>query len=133
MDSLTSLHSLHFTSLHFTHSRLTFVVSTPYGLPQASTTSWKGVDAALKARVHTALVLAPSPSPSCPTLRGFGTERARLGTFRGFETERARLGTLRGFGTERARLGTFRGLKNLRFFLPKKPPLLKFEDGFLST
>ena len=38
-------------------------------------------------------------------LRGFGTERARLGTFRGFETERARLGTLRGFGTERARLG----------------------------
>ena len=46
----------------------------------------------------------------CLTLRGFGTERARLGTFRGFETERARLGTLRGFGTERARLGTFRGL-----------------------
>ena len=65
----------------------------------------------------------------CPTLRDFGTERARLGTFRGFETERARLGTLRGFGTERARLvtfrgfgterarlGTFRGLKNLHIF-----------------
>ena len=41
------------------------------------------------------------------TLRGFGTERARLGTFRGLCTERARLGTFRGFGTERARLGTF--------------------------
>ena len=69
----------------------------------------------------------------CPTLRGFGTERARLGTFRGFETERARLGTLRSFGTERARLGTFRGLKNLHIFFPKIPPLLKFEVGFLST
>ena len=26
------------------------------------------------------------------TCRGFGTERARLGTFRGFDTERTRLG-----------------------------------------
>ena len=39
------------------------------------------------------------------TLRGFGTERARLG----FGTECERLGTFRGFGTERARLDTFRG------------------------
>ena len=58
----------------------------------------------------------------CPTLRGFGTERARLSTFRGFEMERARLGTLRGFGTERTRLGTFRGLKNLRFFFAENTP-----------
>ena len=42
--------------------------------------------------------------------RGWGTERARLGTFRGFGTERARLGTFKGFGTERARLGTFKAL-----------------------
>ena len=42
-----------------------------------------------------------------PHLKGFGTERARLGTFRGFGTERARPGTFRGFDTERARLGTF--------------------------
>ena len=58
MDSLTPLHSLHFTSLHsrltFVEStptgypkrrRLTFVESTPYGLPQASTTRGEGVDA----------------------------------------------------------------------------------------
>ena len=50
-----------------------------------------------------------------PHLKGFGTERARLGTFRGFGTERARLVTFRGFGKERARLGTFRGLVK---FLP---------------
>ena len=49
----------------------------------------------------------------CPTLRGFGTERSRLGTFSGFCTERARLGTFRDLGTERARLGTFN--QNLRF------------------
>ena len=54
--------------------------------------------------------LAPSPSPSCSFLKGFSTERARLGSFRGFGTERARLGTFRGLGTERARLGAFRGL-----------------------
>ena len=48
------------------------------------------------------LAPSPSPSPSCPILKAFGTERARLGTFRGFGTERARLGTLRGLGTERA-------------------------------
>ena len=39
--------------------------------------------------------------------KGFGTERARLGTFRGFGTERAKLGTFRGLCAERARLGTF--------------------------
>ena len=37
------------------------------------------------------------------TSRGFGTEL----TLRGFCTERARLGTFRGFDTDRARLGTF--------------------------
>ena len=47
-------------------------------------------------------------------LKGFGIERARLGTFRGFGTERARLGTFRGLGTERARLGPFRGLGTTR-------------------
>ena len=91
MDSLT--HSLtHFTSLHFTHF-------THDQLERGRR--------ALKARVHTALGLAPSVSLSCPTLRGFGTELARLGTFRGFGTERARLGPFRVLGTERARLGTF--------------------------
>merc|ERR1711973_853160 len=55
-------------------------------------------------RVRESRGTLPLP-PSCPTLRGFRTERARLGTFRGFGTERARLGTFRGFGTERARLG----------------------------
>merc|ERR1711973_462440 len=53
---------------------------------------------------------SPPFAPFCNTLRGFGTERAKLGTFRGFDTERARLGAFRGLGTERARLGAFRGL-----------------------
>ena len=54
-------------------------------------------------------------------MKGFGTERARLGIFRGFGTERARLGTFRGFGTERARLGTFKkNLKKLSFFTQKE-------------
>ena len=48
--------------------------------------------------------------PKAKIERGFGTERARLGSFRGFNTERARLGTFRGLCTERARLGTFGGL-----------------------
>ena len=75
--------------------------------------------------------------PLLPQFKGFGTERARLGTKnRGFGTERARLGTFRGFGTERARLDTFRGfgtglrafrhfLKNLKkwsFFYSKRAP-----------
>merc|ERR1711980_61028 len=87
-------------------------------------------------------------SLSCPTLRGFGTERARLGTFRGFGTERARLGTFRGLVTERARLGPFRGLgterarlgpfrglgtksqKNVIFLLKKstQPPLKPYHS-----
>ena len=63
------------------------------------------------------------------TLKGLGTERARLGTFRGLGTERARLGTFRGFGTERARLGTFRGLGTERArlgTLKKNSNFLKF-------
>jgi len=51
--------------------------------------------------------LGALPYPSCPNLKGFGTERARLGTFNGFGTERARLGAFRGLGTERARLVPF--------------------------
>merc|ERR1711973_333838 len=75
---------------------------------------------------------AHSQACACPILRGFGTERARLGTFRGFCTERARLGTFRGLGTERARLGTFnpnlsfrhflKNLKKLYFFYSKRAP-----------
>ena len=71
--------------------------------------------------------MAPSAPPT--PLRGFGTERARLGAFRGLGTERARLGPFRGLGTERARLGPFRGLgtksqKNVVFLLKKstQPP-----------
>ena len=48
--------------------------------------------------------------------RGFGTQRARLGTFRCFGTERARLDTLRGFGTERARVGTFKKISKMCVF-----------------
>merc|ERR1711872_923273 len=73
-----------------------------------------------------------SQACACPILRGFGTERARLGTFSGFCTERARLGTFRGLGTERARLGTLnqnlsfptfskKSQKNV-FFYSKRPP-----------
>ena len=51
--------------------------------------------------------LGTLPLPLLLLLKGFSTERARLGSFRGFGTERARLGTFRGLGTERARLGTF--------------------------
>merc|ERR1712212_1265908 len=66
------------------------------------------------------------------TFRGLGTERARLGTFRGFDTERARLGTFRGFGTERARLGTFRGFLIFFFKTSKfdsKSPLVIVKLG----
>merc|ERR1711980_27741 len=67
---------------------------------------------------------------ACPILRGFGTERARLGTFRFFCTERARLGTFRGLGTERARLGTFNQTsqkteiwhEKMTKKVPKRPP-----------
>ena len=47
-----------------------------------------------------------TPSGGLDTFRGFCTDR----TLRGFGTERARLGTFRGFGTERARLGTLEAL-----------------------
>ena len=55
-------------------------------------------------------MLNSSPAGALPVLphfKGFGTERARLGTFRGFGTERAKLGTFRGLCAERARLDTF--------------------------
>merc|ERR1712243_408793 len=58
-----------------------------------------------------------SQACACPILRGFDTERGRLGTFRGFCTERARLDTFRGLGTERARLGTFNPNLSFRHFL----------------
>ena len=78
---MTSLQftSLHFTSLHslthFTH--FTSLHSQPAG--RGST--------AMVVTTAGALQLLPKIE------RGFGTERARLGTFRGSGTERARLGT----------------------------------------
>merc|ERR1712212_1460602 len=80
------------TSLHFTF-----------------TTSWVG-GRQRRVRESRGTKNRPPFAPFCNTLRGFGTERARLGTFRGFGTERERLGAFRGLGTERARLGAFRGL-----------------------
>ena len=84
------------------------------GLMKSKRGSWR--------KAQCLLVPSLSPSPSCPILKAFGTERARLGTFRGFGTERARLGPFRGLGTERARLGT---LKKKKKSLKKKYFLLE--------
>ena len=78
---------------------------------------------------------------TCKTrhFKGFGTERAKLGTFRGFGTEapspspscltfkkfgteREKLGPFRGFGTERARLGAFKKISQKNIVYLKRAP-----------
>ena len=103
-------HSLTHSLTSFTFSQLTWGSRTAFATDEKSLVAQR--------------ILPLRALPLLPQFKGFGTERARLGTKnRGFGTERARLGTFRGFGTERARLGTLRGLGNLRFFLPKIRPI----------